>query len=98
MFAVTKSVIFVGRFAWSYFICKVCCITTEQKASELVWSFYHRIEHVISDEYINSDFEIAKQCAIYCCDEIERSAVQFISTKAYWSAYWDEVRQMIVKL
>ena len=42
----------------------------QEKAKELVWKYYHKLEHTISDEYSKVDWEIAKECAIIAVDEI----------------------------
>jgi hypothetical protein len=39
-------------------------MTPKEKAKELVWKYYHNIEHTISNEYADKDWEIAKQCAL----------------------------------
>lgn len=42
----------------------------KEKAKELVWKYYHNIEHTISNEYADKDWEIAKQCALIAVDEM----------------------------
>ena len=44
-------------------------MTPKEKAEKLVWIYYHKIEHTISDEYAKVDWEIAKQCALIAIDE-----------------------------
>lgn len=64
----------------------------QEKAKELVWKYYHKLEHTISDEYSKVDWEIAKECAIIAVDEY-----------LLWSNndnidYWQEIKKEIQQL
>ena len=75
-------------------------MTPKDKAVELVWKYYHNIEHTISDEYASKDWEIAKQCAIIAVDEIlniyqiKNAAFEFYELRNYWQ----DVKQELEKL
>lgn len=72
-------------------------MTPEEKAEKLVWIYYHKIEHTISDEYAKVDWEIAKQCALIAVDEV----LNFIHTDAFSytnEEYWQQVKKEIEKL
>lgn len=42
----------------------------KEYAKDLVWKYYHILEHTISNEYSKVDWQIAKQCALIAVDEI----------------------------
>ncbi len=67
-------------------------MTPKDKAIELVWKYYHNIEHTISNEYASKDWEIAKQCALIAIDEI----IRVLQDEQDW--YWPEVKEEIEKL
>jgi hypothetical protein len=64
----------------------------KEKSKELVWKYYHNIEHTISNEYSYKDWEIAKQCALIAVDECLKTCVYSMIN------YWQEVKQEIEKL
>jgi len=72
-------------------------MTPKDKAIELVWKYYHNIEHTISNEYASKDWEIAKLCALIAVDEIlniyqiKNAAFEFYEVRNYWQ----EVKQEI---
>ena len=67
-------------------------MTPKEKAEKLVWIYYHKIEHIISDEYSQGDWEIVKQCALIAVDEVMSALM------GYDFYYWNEVKQEIDKL
>jgi hypothetical protein len=71
------------------------------KAKELVWKFYHNIEHAISDEYADKDWEIAKQCALIAVDEILNLLINVYGFHEFDNGkveYWKVVKNDIQKL
>jgi hypothetical protein len=80
----------------------------KEKAEELVWKFYHNIEHTISNEYAGKDWEIAKQCAILSVDEILKlnhpyvivyeSFKDNVMENMTQKHYWQEVKIKLEKL
>lgn len=74
-------------------------MTPREKAKEMVWGYYHRIEHTISDEYAKVDWEISKQCALIGVGEI-LNAIDWheFETPNKEIDYWEEVKQEIEKL
>ena len=67
-------------------------MTPKEKAIEIVWKFYNNIEHTISNEYADKDWEIAKQCALVAADECLKTCV---FSMIY---YWQEVKEELLKL
>lgn len=43
---------------------------SKEYAKDLVWKYYHILEHIISNEYSKVDWQIAKQCALICINEL----------------------------
>jgi len=74
-------------------------MTVQEKSKELVWKYYHNIEHTISNEYSDKDWEIAKQCALIAVDEIIKleQARLIVGSHNYYD-YYVEVKQEIEKL
>jgi hypothetical protein len=77
----------------------------EKTAKDLVWKFYHQIEHAISDEYAKEDWEIAKQCAIIAINEIilfgdriANSGLFGVPSDITFTFFSKEVKQEIKKL
>jgi hypothetical protein len=76
-------------------------MTLKEKAKELVWKFYNNIEHTISDEYADKDWEIAKQCAILSVDEILYLLINVYGFDEFDNGkveYWQEVKHELEKL
>ena len=79
-------------------------MTPKEKAKELVWKYYHQIEHTMSNEYSDKCWELSKQCTLIAVDEI----ILFFNNGAfkltypeitkYEIPYWMEVKQEIEKL
>lgn len=67
-------------------------MTPHDKAVELTYKFYNRIEHTLSAEYSNSDWEIAKLLAQVAVNEILESQPSY----RYWDTYEDETPSAIV--
>lgn len=74
-------------------------MTVQEKSKELVWKYYHNIEHTISNEYSDKDWEIAKQCALIAIDEI-LNLVQCVNSNEIELDfnYWQEVKTELEKL
>lgn len=75
-------------------------MTPKDKAVELVWKYYHNIEHTISNEYASKDWEIAKQYALIAVDEIINcdSFFKTLEDTKEFAKYWYEVQYEIEKL
>jgi len=61
------------------------------KAEELVWKYYHRIEHTLNEKYSPLAWGLAKDYALIAVDEILTSCVDDCS-------YWINVKKDIEKL
>lgn len=80
-------------------------MTPKEKALNLWWEFYHRIEHTLSDEYSVHENFITKQCALIAANE---AIDQWEYIDIYISnlggelntnlKYWYEVKEEIIKL
>jgi hypothetical protein len=68
-------------------------MTAQEKSKELVWKYYHNIEHTISNEYANKDWDIAKQCALIAVDYLMKESETMTSLD-----YWFNVKTEIQKL
>jgi hypothetical protein len=45
-------------------------MTPKEKALELYWKYYNRIEHTLSEEYSEHETFLCKQCALIAVDEM----------------------------
>ena len=66
-------------------------MTPKEKALELYWKYYNRIEHALSEEYSEHETFLCKECALIAVDEI-------LDKDGYNNDYWHEVKQEIEKL
>ena len=87
-------------------------MTPKEKALELYWKYYNRIEHTLSEEYSEHEKFLCKECALIAVDEIinsrndDRGFDDTLSSvsNGYYTAhpmyftYWQEVNQEIKKL
>lgn len=64
-------------------------MTTRDEALDLVWYFYHRLEHTLNDEYDKHSWKISKMCAAKVVEEL---------IKVTGSAHHYRVKQEIEKL
>ena len=67
-------------------------MTSKDKALELWWKYYNRIEHTLSEEYSPHESFIVKQCALIAVDEILEHCYEVMKP------FWQEVKQEIEKL
>ena len=75
-------------------------MTPKEKALELYWKYYNRIEHTLSEEYSEHENFLCKECALIAVDEILRLNV-FDYYESDWSntiEYWQEVKEEIEEL
>jgi hypothetical protein len=70
----------------------------KEKASELVWKYYHNIEHTISNEYASKDWEIAKQCALIAVEFSREFITGDLSERFDKTMYLLEIKEEILKL
>lgn len=76
-------------------------MSPKEKANELVWHFYHNLEHTFNDDYTFHDWDIAQSCAIKVVDEIfqfmkdddELNDDCHFANHKKWPRYWTEVRE-----
>lgn len=83
-------------------------MTPKEKALELYWKYYNRIEHTLSEEYSEHETFLCKECALIAVDEILYNAGMIwsgIYTETGMTAkgeirkkYWQEVKQELEKL
>ena len=75
-------------------------MTPKEKALELYWKYYNRIEHTLSEEYSEHETFLCKQCALIALDEILNDNWYIATYKDLINrkAYWEEVKQEIEKL
>ena len=59
------------------------------EALELIWYFYHRLEHTFNEEYSKKDWEISKMCAVKVAEEL---------IKVTASAHYYKLKQEILNL
>jgi hypothetical protein len=69
-------------------------MTPKEKALELYWKYYNRIEHTLSEEYSEHETFLCKECALIAVDEL---ITEGFFTDGYYnrSAFWQEVKQEI---
>lgn len=76
--------------------------TPKEKAEQLVWHFYSKLEHTFNDEYSKYDWNISIRCAMDVVDFIEgfmREDDDISDTchyaNSHWTNYWIEVRKKL---
>lgn len=69
-------------------------MTSKEKALELWWKYYSRIEHTLSEEYSPYEKDITKRLAVIAVDEI----LSVIWNKQDDVDYWKQVKHEIEKL
>lgn len=73
-------------------------MTVQEKSKELVWKYYHNIEHTISNEYSDKDWEIAKQCALIAVEFSREFITGDLSERFDKTMYLLEIKEEIEKL
>ncbi len=76
-------------------------MTPKEKALELYWKYYNRIEHTLSEEYSKHETFLCKQCALIAVNEILSDYKNYLlheNTAYKGLMYWKEVKQEIEKL
>jgi hypothetical protein len=68
-------------------------MTPKEKALDLYWKYYNRIEHTLSEEYSKHETFLCKQCALIAVEQI----LEIIFSDYDWQ-YWNEVKQELEKL
>ena len=74
-------------------------MTSKEKAEELWWRYYNKLEHTLSEEYSPHEKFICKECALITVYEI-LSTFEYSSQADELSKtlYWEEVIKEIQKL
>jgi hypothetical protein len=87
-------------------------MTSKEKALELWWKYYSRIEHTLSEEYSPHEKFITKQCCLIAVDEIIESrkddgafddtkwgnSSEYYTPHPMYLNYWNLVKTEIEKL
>jgi hypothetical protein len=79
-------------------------MTPKEKALELYWKYYNRIEHTLSEEYSEHEMFVVEQCALIAVNEmIIQNGELFLNglDNDYYkkkNAFLFEVKQEIEKL
>jgi hypothetical protein len=76
-------------------------MTPKEKALELYWKYYNRIEHTLSEEYSEHETFLCKQCALIAVDEILSDYKNYLlhaNTEYKGLMYWKEVKQELENL
>jgi len=81
-------------------------MTPKKKATELVNTYYNKIEHTISNEYAKLTKDITKQCALIAVDEIIEALLEYDNRNNTYELqnmdrdfnYWEEVKKEIENL
>jgi len=67
-----------------------------EEAVKIVYSFYNRIEHKLSSEYSNQDWDISKELAFFMVDKIiSEFTKNNINEKI---EHWYDVKEEILKI
>ena len=74
-------------------------MTAKEKAEELWWKYYNKLEHTLSEEYSPHEKFICKECALITVYEI-LNTLEYSSQADELSKtlYWEEVIKEIQKL
>ena len=72
-------------------------MTPKEKAKELVWKYYHQIEHTMSNEYSDKCWELSKQCLLIAVNEILKENLELPDEPETVIRYlfWQEVKKEI---
>lgn len=81
-------------------------MSPKEKASDLVWGFYNKLEHTLNEEYSKNDWNLSASCAKDVVDEIfqfmqdddELNDDCHFANHKKWVTYWTEVRNEIEEL
>jgi hypothetical protein len=75
-------------------------MTPKEKALELWWKYYGRIEHTLSEEYSPHEKFITKECALIAAEEVKEQLIQNLDNdvSSIHAIYWEKVKQEINKL
>lgn len=74
-------------------------MTPKEKAEELYYKFYNRIEHTLSEEYSPHEKDIVKQSALIAVDEILNTFEDIDDGQTVIPYdYWQQIKQEIEKL
>jgi hypothetical protein len=82
-------------------------ISPKEKALELWWKYYNRVEHTLSEEYSLYEKELCKNYALIAVDEIiEANPYKWVPFMDQYTEtiltsnipYWQEVKQEIEKI
>lgn len=66
----------------------------KQTADRLLFKIHNGIKHTISNQYLEKDWQIAKQCALIAVDEVIEAT---IDNESHYE-YWQEVKTELQKL
>jgi hypothetical protein len=69
-------------------------MTSKEKALELWWKYYSRIEHTLSEEYSPHEKDITKKLAIAAVDEILSVIWNNPEDVDYWSQVVNEIKNL----
>jgi hypothetical protein len=73
-------------------------MTPKEKALELYWKYYNRIEHTLSEEYSKHETFLCKQCALIALDEMIEHEKDNHFPFSKITDYLEEVKQELEKL
>jgi len=73
-------------------------MTPKDKALELWWKHYNRIEHTLSEEYSPHESFITKQLSIIAVDEIIKALDEHQWQNRFVIEFYSEVKNEIEKL
>lgn len=80
-------------------------ITPKERAEQITWSFYHKLEHTLNEEYSKNDWNLCVSCA----KDIVKEIMNFMKeddelnhschfANSPWSNYWFEVNKELENL
>jgi hypothetical protein len=69
-------------------------MTPKEKAIDLWWKYYSRIEHTLSEEYSPHEKDITKHLAVIAVDEILSLNWQTQEDAYYWYAVKQEIEEL----
>jgi hypothetical protein len=72
-------------------------LTPEEKAGELFYYFYNRLEHTFSDNYDKHSAELCKMCALKVVEEVLKVTLPYNDTQPE-VGYFSDVKKSLEKL
>lgn len=77
-------------------------LSPKEMATQLMYDFYHRIEHTLSEEYSKHEWDVVKECALIALKRIMDPLNDIVNRYDHTDffelyEYYNQVKQEIIK-